>query len=397
MTLIGCRRALGAPVSLVVGVALATFGFGVGAAAPAHAEVTECAPGWSTQYVAVVVGSSVTCVTPGGSGLDVLDRAAGGLRFDDSGLLCAIGGEPASGCGQATGGGSYEYWAYFTCRSGSGGFQYSSVGPGSRSPAAGDVEGWNFIIGSGTNETPPSPSLDVCGADVTTTASTSEPTTVETSTTTHSAAGSTTAGEATTSASAASADTTRVAAGATSGQSSVEPTGSRPAPGGPAAASTTGQKQAAVPNGPAGPAQANESNAPTSPLAGAAGASAPSVDLAAISIALGAAPNSSGASPVVSLDLAAIGQLARSSSASAASSAASASASRAARGNGGASGQTKGGDTALSVQREPADDSLNWQALVSAGAVAGLAGAALVTRRRRAARMRPVVEGLLGD
>ena len=43
------------------------------------------------------------------------DARAGGkvLTFGTSGLLCAIDGYPAGGCGDRTGQGGYHYWSYW--------------------------------------------------------------------------------------------------------------------------------------------------------------------------------------------------------------------------------------------------------------------------------------------
>ncbi|MFA7266997.1 MAG: SCO2322 family protein [Candidatus Nanopelagicales bacterium] len=46
---------------------------------------------------------------------------------------------------------SYRYWTYWT--STGGGWVYSSVGPASRVPADGHVEGWRFAVSDGANPT----------------------------------------------------------------------------------------------------------------------------------------------------------------------------------------------------------------------------------------------------
>ena len=88
------------------------------------------------------------------TGLDALAAYAasrGGLRFHPSGLLCAIGGHPTSGCGETVGG-DYLYWSYWTGDAGA--WSYASFGP-SRRVADGAVEGWRFQQGAGNASDPP--------------------------------------------------------------------------------------------------------------------------------------------------------------------------------------------------------------------------------------------------
>ena len=146
-----------------------------GTVAPDTAPVTlhharECASvrraSAATIVVPVVVdlgGASdqpeVSCVSvPAGSnGAEVLAARAKLLgvpapRYAISGLLCAIDGYPATGCGQQNGT-HYAYWAYFH---GGASWTYASVGPASWSIVAGDVEGWRFEPdGSATPADPP--------------------------------------------------------------------------------------------------------------------------------------------------------------------------------------------------------------------------------------------------
>jgi hypothetical protein len=101
----------------------------------------------------------VSCVTvpTGSNGAQVLTARAKLLgepapRYAVSGLLCAIDGYPATGCGLATGG-HYAYWAYYH---GGSSWSYASVGPASWPVTAGDVEGWRFEPdGSATPSDPP--------------------------------------------------------------------------------------------------------------------------------------------------------------------------------------------------------------------------------------------------
>jgi hypothetical protein len=81
--------------------------------------------------------------------------------FASSGLLCSIGGTPASGCGQVVAGG-YEYWAYYT--GGLGGWSYASSGAFA-TVTPGDVEGWRFQDpGTGRPNDPPPRSTARYGA-----------------------------------------------------------------------------------------------------------------------------------------------------------------------------------------------------------------------------------------
>ena len=73
-------------------------------------------------------------------------------RYADSGLLCGIDGFPDSGCGERTGDG-YRYWAYFSGTSGS--WVYGGGNPFIRRLADGDIEGWRFVVGTGTGQDPP--------------------------------------------------------------------------------------------------------------------------------------------------------------------------------------------------------------------------------------------------
>lgn len=128
-------------------------------AAPAVGAATECARMPGRVVVAVVVddGETVntTCidVEPGDSGAVALRRRAEKLgvpapRYDASGLMCAIDGYPATGCGEPDGSGAYLYWSYW--RGGDSGWRYASSGPATHKVTDGSVEGWRFIRGRGT-------------------------------------------------------------------------------------------------------------------------------------------------------------------------------------------------------------------------------------------------------
>jgi len=77
-------------------------------------------------------------------GSDLLKAAGHTMRWQ-GGLLCAIDGYPATGCGVGTSKG-YQYWSYW--HGGSGGWTYSSVGPTSYRASSGTVDGWRFVEGA---------------------------------------------------------------------------------------------------------------------------------------------------------------------------------------------------------------------------------------------------------
>ena len=82
------------------------------------------------------------------SGANALMAGNHALRWSSSGLLCAIDGYPATGCGESSATG-YRYWSYWH---GGDSWSYSSVGPDSFTPKDGAVEGWHFIDGTGTTD-----------------------------------------------------------------------------------------------------------------------------------------------------------------------------------------------------------------------------------------------------
>ncbi|MGZ4729142.1 MAG: hypothetical protein ACXWB2_15605 [Acidimicrobiales bacterium] len=87
------------------------------------------------------------CVAdPGANGVTLLARRFGKdhIRINSSGLICAIDDYPSSGCGERVGD-RYRYWSYWK---GGSAWQYSSVGPGSRTIVDGAVDGWHFVEGS---------------------------------------------------------------------------------------------------------------------------------------------------------------------------------------------------------------------------------------------------------
>lgn len=102
--------------------------------------------------------SSVCLVVPSGTtGSQLLARRAAELgmsspRYAGSGLLCAIDGFPATGCGDRTSGG-FAYWAYFNGTSGA--WNYGNYNPFIRRMADGDIEGWRYVSGTGGAQDPP--------------------------------------------------------------------------------------------------------------------------------------------------------------------------------------------------------------------------------------------------
>lgn len=108
-------------------------------------------------------GSSATClVVPAGTtGSQLLARRGnelgiGSPRYGSSGLLCAIDGLPATGCGDRNSGG-YGYWAYFF--DGGGNWAYGSNNPFSKRLTDGAIEGWRFVTGGCGCGQDPSPRI----------------------------------------------------------------------------------------------------------------------------------------------------------------------------------------------------------------------------------------------
>ena len=107
--------------------------------------------------------SSATClVVPAGTtGSQLLARRGnelgiGSPRYGSSGLLCAIDGLPATGCGDRNSGG-YGYWAYFF--DGGGNWTYGSNNPFSKRLTDGAIEGWRFVVGGCGCGLDPSPRI----------------------------------------------------------------------------------------------------------------------------------------------------------------------------------------------------------------------------------------------
>src|SRR4051812_3675806 len=102
---------------------------------------------------------NATCVPADStdSGAEVL-AASHQVRFDpNSGLVCAIDGYPASGCGDQSGS-TYAYWSYWH---GTGGeWQYSNIGPAGTRVKSTVTEGWRFNPNGGGNPSDPAPRGD---------------------------------------------------------------------------------------------------------------------------------------------------------------------------------------------------------------------------------------------
>jgi hypothetical protein len=142
---------------LVLGVASVALWFAPGVAQAASA---------SSHVVAVVIDFAdgthptlVGCVrepngTTDAQALDDLLNARGlaTSRYSNSGLLCAIGNVPTSGCGTQTANG-YQYWAYF--HGNVSGWAYANDGPAERTSSAQRTAGFRFEPnGKGTSADP---------------------------------------------------------------------------------------------------------------------------------------------------------------------------------------------------------------------------------------------------
>lgn len=101
-------------------------------------------------------GGVETFCVPWRSGMrggDAMRDAGLTMRFGTSGLLCAIDGYPAGGCGDRTGQGGYYYWSYWKAGAGETSWSYSTTG--AATPVrAGVTEGWRFVKGAGSPNDP---------------------------------------------------------------------------------------------------------------------------------------------------------------------------------------------------------------------------------------------------
>jgi hypothetical protein len=168
---------LGAPAALA-GVAPGALGAACASAASIHA-------GLVVDFGDVAAlpnrpADTADCVAdPGDNGITLLVKrfGKGGIRLNGSGLVCAIDGYPATGCGEKVGD-KYRYWSYWksvwtdddgreqnaTADHAGTTWRYSSIGPRDRSISDGTVDGWHFVEGSAspsdggpTNSSPAGP------------------------------------------------------------------------------------------------------------------------------------------------------------------------------------------------------------------------------------------------
>lgn len=108
-------------------------------------------------------GSNDYCATvaAGSTGMDVLRARATALGRpqprEQNGLLCAIDGKPATGCGVADSNGGYDYWSYWHRPAGASGWSYSRVGADDYAPGNGSQEGWQWVQGQSEANAPRPP------------------------------------------------------------------------------------------------------------------------------------------------------------------------------------------------------------------------------------------------
>ncbi|WP_052848971.1 fibronectin type III domain-containing protein [Streptomyces avicenniae] len=94
-----------------------------------------------------------SCVSPltggtgrGPTGVEMLTRSGHTLRQHTNGLICAIDGYPATGCGEKQPDGAIRYWSYWAHDAARGpGWTYAAAGPGTRRLANGSVDGWRYV------------------------------------------------------------------------------------------------------------------------------------------------------------------------------------------------------------------------------------------------------------
>jgi len=134
--------------------------------APVGGQAVGRACAASELHVAVVVdpgtgsGVSAVCIPAASTdnGATVLAARARLLgtpqpRYNAAGLLCAIDGVPATGCGTRTTG-HYAYWSYWHAANGQ--WSYASIGPAASRVDVDVVEGWRFQPdGTGLPTDPP--------------------------------------------------------------------------------------------------------------------------------------------------------------------------------------------------------------------------------------------------
>lgn len=155
---LGRRRGPAVVAAAVVAAAVWASGAGPGGGDTAHASTCGPAPAGRVAVVVVVDDGvrspSVRCVEVAdrATGYDALIAAGHRLRIE-AGFLCAIDGQPATGCANRP---DFDgsYWRYFHAAPG-GAWNYSNVGGGGyRMPPRCAIEGWRFSGATGTNAAP---------------------------------------------------------------------------------------------------------------------------------------------------------------------------------------------------------------------------------------------------
>ena len=116
-------------------------------ATPAHAQATSCAGVWVVVDYGALGGTSTACAGSYSTGM-VAVRSAGFAVVLDAGMVVKINGLPSVANIQQ------NYWSYWhATRQADGSYSawsYSSVGPSSFHPTAGEAEGWRYApVGGG--------------------------------------------------------------------------------------------------------------------------------------------------------------------------------------------------------------------------------------------------------
>jgi len=138
------NRRLAALLALPALAALSLAAAAAATAPPAAAETMACA-GVTVVVDFTDIGGAVETGCAEGdpaSGREALESAGFTVTDDESGLICAIGSQPADPCGAFEG----SYWAYWQVADGE--WVASQVGADQADPAPGAVEGWRYNDGS---------------------------------------------------------------------------------------------------------------------------------------------------------------------------------------------------------------------------------------------------------
>jgi hypothetical protein len=139
---------------------------GACASAEGQVQVTLVVDFGTVDAVAGRPANTSDCLAIGsdGNGVTLLAQRFGtsGVRINGSGLICAIDGYPATGCGDHQPNGSYRYWSYWK---GGSEWIYSPVGPAYRRFSGSEdsrVDGWRFVEGA-ANPNDPQPKAAATG------------------------------------------------------------------------------------------------------------------------------------------------------------------------------------------------------------------------------------------